>query len=43
MSLSLVSTHTATSTSGSKQFKRAKIRQHFIFIKLLISTDISEY
>lgn len=43
MSLSLLSTHTATITSGSKQFKRAKKRQSFIFIKLLVSTAISEY
>lgn len=42
MSLSLLSTHTATITSGSKQFKRAKRRQSFIFIKLLVSTDINE-
>lgn len=43
MSLSLLSTHIATTTSGSKQFKRAKRRQSFIFIQLLLSTDISEY
>lgn len=42
MSLSLVRTHNVTTTSGCKQFKRAKIRQCLIFIKLLVSTGISE-
>lgn len=43
MSLSLLGTHTATTASGSKKFKRAKRRQSFVFIKLLVSTEISEY